>query len=165
MNIRLAHHDELDEILSIFDTARTFMRNHGNLTQWSNGYPSRELLITDIRQKQLFVCEQNGHLCGVFAFILGEDPTYTVIENGSWPNSEPYGTIHRIASNGQQKGVLSAAVNFALQYCSNLRADTHADNTVMQNALLKLHFTYCGIIYVSDGTPRLAYHYIKKAAE
>jgi hypothetical protein len=33
--------------------------------------------------------------------MIGKDPTYAVIENGNWLNDEPYGVIHRIASNGR----------------------------------------------------------------
>ena len=38
-----------------------------------------------------------------------------------------------------------------------LRADTHADNKIMQHLLEKNGFTKCGIIHVEDGTPRIAY--------
>ena len=39
----------------------------------------------------------------------------------------------------------------------NLRADTHADNAVMQRLLEGAGFVRCGIIYTDDGMPRLAY--------
>lgn len=35
--------------------------------------------------------------------FLGEDESYRVIEDGAWHLDQPYGTIHRLASNG--KGV------------------------------------------------------------
>ena len=165
MHIRTAHMSELKELLRIFNTGRAFMRAHGNHAQWINGYPSAALLASDIEKQQLFVCESDGRLCGAFAFILGDDPTYRIIEQGAWTNQDPYGTIHRIASDGTQKGVLKQAVAFALEHCSNLRADTHADNTVMQQALKKLGFQYCGIIHVEDGSPRLAFQYTKTAAD
>ena len=38
-----------------------------------------------------------------------------------------------------------------------IRIDTHEDNYVMQNALAKQGFRRCGIIYVEDGTTRIAY--------
>jgi len=41
--------------------------------------------------------------------------------------------------------------------------DTHRDNRVMQQIITSQGFTYCGIIYVSDGSPRLAYQ--KKLTE
>ena len=157
MHIRPAAVQELEAILSVYDNARAFMRAHKNPTQWSGGYPQPELLKEDIAKEQLFVIEENGVIHGVFAYILGEDPTYQLIEDGAWPNALPYGTIHRIASDGTVKGILKLAVDFALTHCKQLRADTHHDNYVMQNAMTRLGFQYCGIIYVSDGSPRKAY--------
>lgn len=39
-----------------------------------------------------------------------------------------------------------------------LRADTHADNKVMQHLLEKNGFVRCGNITLADGTSRIAYH-------
>ena len=36
--------------------------------------------------------------------------------------------------------------------CESLRADTHADNKIMQHLLEENGFTKCGIIHVEDGT-------------
>ena len=44
-----------------------------------------------------------------------------------------------------------------LEHCESLRADTHADNKIMQYLLEKNGFARCGIIHVEDGTPRVAY--------
>ena len=93
----------------------------------------------------------------VFSFILGEDPTYKVIENGQWLNDKPYGTIHRIASNGIRRRMLKACVDYCKEIIDNIRIDTHADNSPMQNALHRLKFSLCGIIYTSDGSHRLAF--------
>lgn len=38
-----------------------------------------------------------------------------------------------------------------------MRADTHKDNETMQSLLLKNGYEYCGIIFVEDGTERLAF--------
>lgn len=42
------------------------------------------------------------------------------------------------------------------------RSDTHKDNLPMQNVILGGGFTYQGIIYIEDGTPRLAYEWLKE---
>ena len=93
-------------------------------------------------------------MCGVFMFMIAADPTYAYIE-GSWRSDTPYGVIHRIAGVGG--GVFAAA----LEYCSgricHLRIDTHADNKPMQHVVEKAGFSKRGIIYVQDGTPRIAY--------
>ena len=39
--------------------------------------------------------------------------------------------------------------------------DTHEANGPMRHKLEKNGFTYCGIIYVEDGTPRRAYQKVK----
>jgi RimJ/RimL family protein N-acetyltransferase len=39
----------------------------------------------------------------------------------------------------------------------NIRIDTHRDNAIMQHLLEKNGFVKCGIIYVEDGSPRIAY--------
>lgn len=112
----------------------------------------------DIDTNRLFVYMVNGQMQAVFAFVLGEDPTYKVIEDGQWLNDTlPYGTLHRLASAGESKGIGKAVVEWCLEHCESLRADTHADNKVMQHLLESEGFTRCGIIHVEDGTPRIAY--------
>lgn len=98
-------------------------------------------------------------MVGTFVLRGGEDPTYNIIYAGAWPHSRPYATIHRIASSGEAKGVLAAAVAFALTRYDTLRIDTHRDNSVMQRLVQKAGFKYCGIIHCWNGDERLAYQY------
>ena len=103
--------------------------------------------------------EDGNSIYGVFSFITGNDPTYSTID-GNWINTEPYGTIHRICGDGTKKGVLNDCVLWAEKRIRNLRIDTHEKNIPMQNAIKKAGFEYCGIIHISDGSPRLAYQKI-----
>ncbi len=59
--------------------------------------------------------EEDNCIHGVFAFIIGEDPTYRIIENGEWKSDTLYGTIHRLASTGYTKNVFHEVMNFCLQ--------------------------------------------------
>ena len=146
------------KILEVYARARDFMAKNGNPTQWGDNYPTPELLEEDIDTNRLFVYMINGRMQAVFAFVLGEDPTYQTIEDGQWLNDTlPYGTLHRLASAGESTGVGKAVVEWCLEHCESLRADTHADNKVMQHLLESEGFTRCGIIHVADGTPRIAY--------
>lgn len=155
--IRTAATADLNQILAVYQTARTFMAEHGNPTQWGTTYPAVELLEEDIRLSRLFVDEVDGRICGVFMFAMGDDPTYAYIEDGKWLDGSPYGVIHRVASDGTVRGVLSRCVEFCREKCTHLRIDTHADNHVMQKLVTQAGFTRCGIIYVEDGSPRIAY--------
>ncbi|MBQ9030930.1 MAG: Gfo/Idh/MocA family oxidoreductase [Parasporobacterium sp.] len=149
--------EDLPEIQRIYGFARKYMRANGNHRQWVGGYPSEVLLLEDMEKKQLYVIKAQGSLCGVFAFIIGEDPTYANIEGGSWISDSPYGTIHRIASDGTQRGILRKACQFCRTRIAHLRIDTHADNILMQRAILRNGFVKCGTIYLPDGSPRIAY--------
>ena len=73
---RGARRADLDAILKIYARARQAMADSGNPTQWGDNYPTPELLEEDIDTNRLFVYMVNGQMQAVFAFILGEDPTY-----------------------------------------------------------------------------------------
>lgn len=115
--------------------------------------------MNDITGGNFYAMEDDGRLCGVFAFILGEDPTYRKID-GAWLNDEPYGTVHRIAGDGSARGIFARCVEFCSSKTTNLRMDTHRDNHTMLHLLEKHGFTRCGIITVRDGTPRIAFQKI-----
>lgn len=136
------------------------MRASGNNSQWTSDYPGIDDIRNDISSEVLYVLEdENRGLVGVFAFIEGEDPTYKVIEDGKWLNEDPYGTIHRIASNGMVPDILKNAVTFCLGKTPNVRIDTHSDNSPMLRALRRLGFRRCGVIYCRDGSPREAFQF------
>lgn len=161
MKIRKSTAADLPRMLEIYAYAREFMAATGNPHQWGDGgNPRPEVLEQDIEDGVGYVMEKEGRIVGAFAFIIGEDETYGVIEDGEWLNDEPYGTIHRIAGDGSTKGVLKECVSFGAGLINNIRIDTHHDNVVMQNAIKKCGFEECGTIYVQDGTPRIAYQKI-----
>ena len=91
-----------------------------------------------------------------FALLPSPEPTYDYID-GAWLTDEPYGVIHRIASYPDVHGVFSAIIDFAAARYPHLRIDTHRDNRIMQHVIAAAGFTCCGIIWLTDGTERLAY--------
>lgn len=127
------------------------------MNQWKNGFPPQALLAEDIRVGQLYVVKTEDVIHAVFAFILGADPTYSEIEEGAWISDTKYGTLHRVAGNGEIHGIFSGIVKFCEQRIRHLRVDTHEDNKVMQHVILKNGFQRCGIIRLADGSPRIAY--------
>ena len=155
--VRRATESDLSRALAIYDSARRFMRSNGNTVQWVNGYPSEALLRQDVERGDLYVMEDSGAVYGVFAFIVGDDPTYQTI-HGAWrDDGTPYGTLHRLGSDGSHRGVFAETAAWAATQCGHLRADTHAANDTMQRCMERAGFMRCGVIHVADGTPRLAY--------
>ena len=162
LTIRRGTAADIDAVLEIYEASRRYMRTTGNLTQWSDGYPARADVKADIEAGNGYVGEVDGEIVMAFAFIVGEDPTYRIIEDGEWLNDLPYGTIHRLGSNGKRSGVLAACVEFCFGFTDNLRLDTHRDNRPMLTAIERSGFTRCGIIYCRDGSPRIAFQKIKE---
>ncbi len=161
MEIVKASLDELDEIMDIYSEAREYMRANGNATQWSGGYPQKELIKGDILSENLYICKEDGENIGVFYYKLGQDPMYKSIYEGRWLNEREYGVIHRIAVKSHRKGVASRCFAWAIERCGNIKIDTHKDNIPMQKSLLKNGFSYCGIIYLENGDERMAYQISK----
>ena len=160
--IRPATMDDYTAIQKIYESAREYMRTHGNPSQWGTANPEESLWLENIRRGELYVVENDGAPHGVFALQFGEDPTYGYIE-GAWRSNAPYATLHRVASDGLYHGMFEECAAFAKSKCSHLRIDTHANNLPMQHLAEKHGFVYCGVIYVHNGTsPRKAYEYIEE---
>lgn len=159
--IRKSSINDIPRLKEIFTIARRFMTETGNPNQWDANYPNENQLREDIESNNSYVIQQGGNIVATFVLRSGIDTTYNEIYNGSWPNELPYATIHRIASDGTTKGIFHLAIQFAIQKYNNIRIDTHNDNRVMQNAILKEGFKYCGIIHCWNGGERLAYQLTK----
>ena len=154
--VRKAVVEDLPRILEIYEFARSFMAQTGNPNQWGKTNPPRNQLEEDIRLGDLYVVTDADGIHGVFYFFIGEDPTYGKMDGGWWRSDTPYGTIHRIAGDGSG-GILSEAVAFGKKHISHIRIDTHEDNKIMQKAVARQGFERRGIIYIADGSPRIAY--------
>lgn len=155
--IRQSVMEDLPSIMKTYDTARQFMRKNGNAKQWINGYPQEDLICQDIESGHSYVCIKDDQVLGTFFFMSGEDPCYNRIDNGHWSSDKPYAVVHRIASSGQVHGILKKCLDYCSQTADYLRIDTHRDNIPMQSALKKYGFRECGVVYMEDGTERIAF--------
>lgn len=160
MDIRKTNLQDIDQVMAIIDSARGLMRASGNTVQWTNGYPSREYIQSTIDIGENYVCLVADTIVATFCFSLEPDPNYAHIEDGHWLNDQPYAVVHRLASNGQVKGIAMRCFEWCFEQCPNIRVDTHETNIPMQKVLTKLGYTRCGIIYVGDGTARVAFQKI-----
>ena len=171
--VRKATYEDVPELMEVFGKAREIMRASGNMQQWSDGYPSEEIVRKDIEEGVCYVhCdrklnEETGkreeRIIATMAFIPGPDPTYAKIHNGQWIDESPYYVIHRIAAAEPGHNVAFMLLDWAFLQTGNIRIDTHKDNVIMQHILDKQGFTHCGMIYLANGDPREAYQMSLKA--
>ncbi len=157
--IRRAVMSDIDAIMDIYDIAKAFMRKNGNMTQWCGGYPYRALVAEDIENGNMHVVvTDENSICACFGLFVGNDPVYDYID-GKWGDDSPYCAIHRVASDGREKGIFRRIFDYAAKRYDHLRIDTHEDNIPMQKVVTNCGFQYRGIIYLEDKSPRLAYEW------
>ena len=70
--IRQAAPSDLPQILSIYATAREFMRQNGNPTQWPDHYPSREMLHTLKKHDARLILSSDSHRADTIDFAFEE---------------------------------------------------------------------------------------------
>lgn len=144
------------EIERIYRCARAFMKDNGNPKQWGDEYPEKDLIENDIRLNRLYLLKQGDKPCAAFVFYIGDDAAYRNI-NGRWKNALEYGVIHRLASDGSQRGVFNEVLKFCETKAKTIKIDTHRDNFVMQSLIKSAGFEYCGTVYLENGDERLAF--------
>jgi len=163
MIFRKASCRDIQEILKIIEEAKVSISELG-IDQWQNGYPNRQILEDDISNGNSYVLLKDNIIIGTVAIIFGNENAYETIYDGQWLSNKDYATLHRIAIHSDHKGFGFASVvyNEAKRICLNsgihgIRIDTHEGNIPMQRSLSKSGFEYCGIVFLEDGSKRLAY--------
>lgn len=165
MTLRKSTRLDLPDIMAIISHAQESLRLQ-NIDQWQNQYPNEDTILNDMKQENsyVFVDDSNQKVVATVALSFDGEETYNQIYQGKWILDEPYGVIHRIAVHKEYLGSgVAAKLIHQIQDIArkqgvhSLRIDTHKDNVPMQKLLNKLAFTQCGIIYLKDGSERLAY--------
>ena len=173
MQIRVMNPADLDAVMTIIEEARSSIAALG-INQWQNGSPNRAMITRDMAEGYGRVVTVEGEVVGTFALIYGGEPTYDQIENGAWqiPDKDQDGdwayiTLHRVAISRAHRGsgISTAIIEYAESFARilgkrSLRIDTHEGNVVMRRMLEKNGFVACGIIYLTNGDPRVAYEKI-----
>lgn len=164
--IRKSTAHDLEALMPIFNEARGTIAKLG-INQWQDGYPQREVIACDIANGCSYLIEEDGKVCGTFALFSHGEPTYDNIHDGSWltgDTKDDYIALHRVAISTAKRGsglssaIIAYAEDFARQLGKqSIRVDTHEGNVVMRRMLEKHGLTYCGIIYLANGDPRVAY--------
>lgn len=161
MKLRLAKHGEKNKIMSIIDQAKAYLKEQ-NIDQWQTGYPDLACVKQDIKnQKGYFLVDKN-EILGYVCIDFDGEPAYNEL-NGTWLSDEKYVVAHRVAleSSYRQKGLSTQLFQLVEEIAiqngiKSFRIDTHRDNKIMQHAITKYGFQYCGSTNYAN-RPRIAY--------
>ena len=168
MEFRQAKISDLDQIVEIIELSKKYLKET-KVDQWQDGYPAKEDLRRDIESGNSYVLTNKDEIVATTVISLDGESTYNSIFNGEWITNEEYIVMHRVAVHDKYKGkgifkeLIKEAESLALNKgISSIKIDTHRDNISMQRAVVKNDFQKCGIIYLEDGSERIAFEKVLK---
>lgn len=148
-----ASFEDLESIWEIVLYAKEVRKKQGS-TQWQDGYPKKETILTDIENSFGYVVKNSSEILAYIAIISEEEEAYASIKEGVWLNQAPYLVIHRMAVSENGKGLglgklmLKKAEEIACQKkYFNIKIDTNFDNFAMLKILDDLEYVFCGKVY------------------
>ncbi|SHJ06010.1 Ribosomal protein S18 acetylase RimI [Clostridium cavendishii DSM 21758] len=163
MEFRRAVETDVNNIMNIIKQAQAYFKAQG-IDQWQDNYPNIEIISDDIANKNSYVMAKDDIIVASAVVSFDGEKTYDNIYDGQWISNNEYAVIHRIAVDNTYKGLgLSSQIMKNIeQLClskgiHSIKIDTHEENLSMQKMLKKNKFQYCGIIYLEDGSKRVAF--------
>ena len=166
MKLRKSTEQDIPEIMNIIKEAQNyFKQNHIN--QWQNNYPNIQTVLTDIKNGYGYVLLEDDIIIATVSISFDGEKNYEKIMDGNWLSFGDYVVLHRLAvkNDCKGKGISSILLNMIEKICiekdiHSIKIDTHEQNISMQRLLDKNGFQYCGVIFVADQSPRVAYEKI-----
>lgn len=169
MEFRQAKISDLDQIVEIIELSKKYLKET-KVDQWQNGYPAKEDLRRDIESGNSYVLTNKNEIVATTVISLDGESTYNSIFNGEWITNTEYIVMHRVAVHDKYKGkgifkeLIKEAESLALNKgIFSIKIDTHRDNISMQRAVVKNNFKRCGIIYLEEGSERIAFEKVLKS--
>jgi predicted metal-dependent hydrolase/GNAT superfamily N-acetyltransferase len=163
LRFRIGEMADLERVMELVADAQNWFRNQ-NIDQWQDGYPTREIISSDISSGENYIVELNSVAVATFVVSFSGEPTYSVIKGKGWLNENRYAVVHRIAvaDECRRRGIAREILHFTEELCAerginDIRIDTHRDNRAMRSLLKKMGYTHCGRITLTSGASREAY--------
>ena len=164
LRFRKGEGTDLERVMEIVADAQNWFREQ-NIDQWQDGYPTQDIILSDILGGYNYIVEYNGVVVATFVISFAGEPTYNEIKGKGWLNGNRYAVVHRIAVSDEfrRKGIAKEILHYAEelsveQGVADIRIDTHRDNVAMRSLLKKMDYTHCGRITLTSGAFREAYH-------
>lgn len=164
LRFRKGAFSDLERIMELVADAQNWFAKQ-NIDQWQDGYPTREVISSDLQGEVNYVVEYRGVVVATVVVSFDGEPTYAKIDGRGWLNNNPYAVVHRIAVTDRcrRKGIANEILHYVEELCTergvaDIRIDTHRDNLAMRSLLKKMGYSHCGRITLISGAYREAYH-------
>lgn len=150
MILRKAIADDLPQIMKLLSEAAGAQRAMG-FTQWADGYPSAEIIKSDIAGQHGYLMLDNDSATAGYAALYYTDTEYERLRH-IWLRRGSYGVIHRIAlddthrGKGLSKPFLDMLEDEMRQHGAKVsRIDTGEHNKPMLHILQKRGYNNLGV--------------------
>ena len=132
IKIELAEINDLNDIMKMINNCANDLISK-NIFQWNEKYPSRDIFLSDIEKKNLFILKNNSGIIGCIALSSEKDIEYNDVKWLTKDDKNLY--LHRLAVDPkfQKKGIGKLLMDFAEDYARNnkfisVRLDTFSKN-------------------------------------
>ena len=132
IKIELAEINDINDIMKMIHNCASDLISK-NIFQWNEKYPSRDIFLSDIEKKNLFIFKNNSGIIGCIALSHEKDIEYTDVKWLTKDDKNLY--LHRLAVDPkfQKKGIGKLLMDFAEDYARNnkfisVRLDTFSKN-------------------------------------
>ncbi len=164
LRFRTGEAKDLDSVMALVADAQSWFKKQ-DIDQWQDGYPTRELILSDILSNINYIIEYDGDIAATFVVSFDGEPTYSEIKGKGWLNENLYAVVHRIVVSDacRRKGIAKEILHYTEELCVengvfDIRIDTHRNNRAMRSLLKKMGYRHCGRITLASGASREAYH-------
>ena len=132
IKIELAEINDLNDIMKMIHNCANDLISK-NIFQWNEKYPSRDIFLSDIEKKNLFIFKNNSIIIGCIALSYEKDIEYNDVKWLTKDDKNLY--LHRLAVDPkfQKKGIGKLLMDFAEDYArdnkfKSVRLDTFSKN-------------------------------------
>ncbi|MFA5296749.1 MAG: GNAT family N-acetyltransferase [Lutibacter sp.] len=151
MVIKKASEDDLEQLLSVVKSCTQNLIEQG-IFQWSESYPTKEILGSDIALQQIWKLEIETNIVGLIVLTEIEDEEYHPVKWLTKNQKNLY--VHRLAvhPNYQGKGFAQKLMDFTENFArennyGSVRLDTFSQNKRNQQFYEKRNYVKLGSIY------------------
>jgi len=149
--IQLGEWSDLPALVTLFQDAKDYL-DQQKIFQWTDFYPSKEVIEKDLKDQTLFVLKNKQELIGAVTLNDHQDEEYQAI---NWKfNDRKVLVIHRLMvdpkfqNKGYAKQIMDFAETFARknQY-SSIRLDTYTQNKISFEFYKKRNYVLRGNVF------------------
>ena len=149
--IQLADSSDLSRLVELFQSAKKQL-DQQEIFQWTDFYPSKEVIEKDLKDQTLFVLKNKQDLIGAVTLNDHQDEEYQSIH---WKfNAEKVLVIHRLMVDPkfQNQGYARQLMDFAEAFAkkhhySSIRLDTYTQNKISFEFYKKRNYVLRGTVF------------------